>query len=235
MSRQLTQLSERDKRVKYGWNRYRKLLEEKQHFFLFEKICKTALGQIQELMKESRKDIVKSEIGPIKEKLAKIYEAAENYQRNKNLHADQMKLWIEKIKVNFKEMGAWIHEQPQHKHIALYKHAGEDLSELGTSMPKVFPNSNGLIENCGESEKDKRRSNLLAELIRKEFDYIEILKSTLEVYRPAALSAAAPAALRSVSRKYFYTKATSDNVPKKGKSLEIWANCSSSTKSFTLN
>ena len=101
VSRQLTQLSERDKRVKYGWNRYRKLLEEKQHFFLFEKICKTALGQIQELMKESRKDIVKSEIGPIKEKLAKIYEAAENYQRNKNLHADQMKLWIEKIKVSF--------------------------------------------------------------------------------------------------------------------------------------
>ena len=199
MSRQLTQLSERDKRVKYGWNRYRKLLEEKQHFFLFEKICKTALGQIQELMKESRKDIVKSEIGPIKEKLAKIYEAAENYQRNKNLHADQMKLWIEKIKVSFWKAEIWVFNTLlQHKHIALYKHAGEDLTELGTSMPKVFPNSNGLIENCGESEKDKRRSNLLAELIKKEFDYIEILKSTLEVYRPAALSAAAPAALRLV-------------------------------------
>ena len=198
MSRQLTQLSERDKRVKYGWNRYRKLLEEKQHFFLFEKICKTALGQIQELMKESRKDIVKSEIGPIKEKLGKIYEAAENYQRNKNLHADQMKLWIEKIKVIFRDQ-VFLDTKLQHKHIALYKHAGEDLTELGTSMPKVFPNSNGLIENCGESEKDKRRSNLLAELIKKEFDYIEILKSTLEVYRPAALSAAAPAALRSVS------------------------------------
>ena len=151
-------------------------------------------------MKESRKDIVKSEIGPIKEKLAKIYEAAENYQRNKNLHADQMKLWIEKIKVSFsKKAEIWVfNARLQHKHIALYKHAGEDLTELGTSMPKVFPNSNGLIENCGESEKDKRRSNLLAELIKKEFDYIEILKSTLEVYRPAALSAAAPAALRSV-------------------------------------
>ena len=74
----------------------------------------------------------------------------------------------------------------------LYKHAGEDLSELGSSMPKVFSSSNGEIE----SEKDKRRSNLLAELIRKEHDYIQILKSTLNIYAPAAQSNAAPAALR---------------------------------------
>ena len=101
MARQLASLSERDKRVKHGWNCYRKLLEEKQHFILFEKICNTVISQIQELLKERDKDKVKQEIGPIKEKLAKIYEAAENYHRNKKYsHGDQMKLWIDKIKVS---------------------------------------------------------------------------------------------------------------------------------------
>ena len=101
MARQLASLSERDKRVKHGWNCYRKLLEEKQHFILFEKICNTVITQIQELLKERDKDKVKQEIGPIKEKLAKIYEAAENYHRNKKYsHGDQMKLWIDKIKVS---------------------------------------------------------------------------------------------------------------------------------------
>ena len=81
----------------------------------------------------------------------------------------------------------------QHKHVTLYKHAGEDLSELDS---RIFANASPAQFERETSEKDKRRSNLLGELLRKETDYIEILKSTLNVYLPAAHSSAAPAALR---------------------------------------
>ena len=53
------------------------------------------LQQIHELLKEKNKEKVRAEVGPIKEKLAKIYDAAENYNRTKKYsHADKMKLWI---------------------------------------------------------------------------------------------------------------------------------------------
>ena len=37
--------------------------------------------------------------GPIKDKLTKIYDAAEGFRNKNNSHSDQMKIWIEKIKV----------------------------------------------------------------------------------------------------------------------------------------
>ena len=40
--------------------------------------------------------------GPIKDKLTKIYDAAEGFRNKNNSHSDQMKIWIEKIKVKNK-------------------------------------------------------------------------------------------------------------------------------------
>jgi len=61
----------------------------------------------------------------------------------------------------------------------LYQHTGEDLSQLGNNfVPKSKKSSN--------NQTDKRKSNLLLELIHTEKEYIKILKIALNSYLPAA-------------------------------------------------
>jgi len=47
--------------------------------------------------------------GPIKDKLTKIYDAAEGFRNKNNSHSDQMKIWIEKIKVKKQGVKILIH------------------------------------------------------------------------------------------------------------------------------
>ena len=53
LQRQLSSLSDREKNVKIGWTRRRKCLEERQTYDLFEKICRAALTQIQDLLQKT--------------------------------------------------------------------------------------------------------------------------------------------------------------------------------------
>ena len=57
-----------------------------------------ALQQIQDFLQQ-RPETAAQNMGPIKDKLSKIYDAAEGFQNKNNSHADQMRIWIDKIKV----------------------------------------------------------------------------------------------------------------------------------------